>query len=295
MNLISRAEQTYKEIVESIRSRDLARAEVAMLSVPQSECSVIHHFGPGLYVREVHMPAGILAIGHCQKFEHLNVFLKGRVMLLKDDGTTEELVAPMMFVGKPGRKAGYVLEDVVWQNIYATTETDIEKLEALFLDKSESFQADQATRAKARAAAYEDDRADYLAVLDETGISHETARAQSENESDQCAFPFGAWRVKTGASPIDGTGLFATAPISAGEMIAPARVNGMRTPAGRFTNHSKTPNAKMVLHACGDVDLFALRDIAGCRGGQDGEEITIDYRQALSLSGIEPKEATCLL
>lgn len=285
--------EAHHEIVAALQSRDIAKAENSMLQLPQAECSVIHHFGPGLYVREVHMPAGILAIGHEQRFEHLNVFLKGRVRMLNDDGTTTDLVAPMMFVGKPGKKAGYVLEDVVWQNIYATDETNIEKLERMFLVKSDEFATHQAAQATARAAAHEDDRADYLAMLDETGFDHSTARSQSENEADQCTFPFGAWRVKTGASAIEGTGLFATAPIGDGELIAPARIDGKRTPAGRFTNHSKSPNAEMVLLPNGDINLISLKSIAGCHGGQDGEEITIDYRQALSLSGIQSKRLAC--
>lgn len=283
----------HHEIVSALQSRDIAQAERSMLQLPQAECSVVHHFGPGLYVREVHMPAGILAIGHAQRFEHLNVFLKGRVLMLKDDGTTQELVAPMMFVGKPGKKAGFALEDVVWQNIYATDETDIEALERMFLVKSDEFDAHQEGQLRGRAAEHECDRADYLLMLDETGFDHAAARAQSENEADQRAFPFGAWRVKTGASPIQGTGLFATAPISAGELIAPARVDGMRTPAGRFTNHSKTPNAEMVRTPSGDINLIALKPIEGCRGGQDGEEITIDYRQALALSGVKSKRLAC--
>lgn len=285
--------ETHAAIVAALQSRDLVKAERSMLQLPQAECSVIHHFGPGLYVREVHMPAGILAVGHAQRFEHLNVFLKGRVRMLNDDGTTTELVAPMMFVGKPGKKAGYVLEDVVWQNIYATTETDIEKLERTYLAKSGDFDAQQAAQMSERAAAREDDRADYLAMLDDTGFDHATARAQSENESDQRPFPFGAWRVKTGASAIEGTGLFATAPIGEGELIAPARIDGKRTPAGRYTNHSKSPNAEMVLLPNGDVNLIALKPIAGCHGGQDGDEITIDYRQALALSGVQSKRVAC--
>lgn len=285
--------EAHSEIVAALQSRDIAKAERSMLQLPQAECAVIHHFGPGLYVREVRMPAGILAVGHAQRFEHLNVFLKGRVRMLNDDGTTTDLVAPMMFVGKPGKKAGYVLEEVVWQNIYATDETDIEKLERMFLVKSDDFSAQQAAQSLERSAEHEDDRADYLAMLDETGFDHATARTQSENESDQRPFPFGAWRVKTGASAIEGTGLFATAPIGAGELIAPARIDGKRTPAGRYTNHSKSPNAEMALLPNGDIHLIALKPITGCHGGQDGEEITIDYRQALSLSGIQSKGLVC--
>jgi len=45
----------------------------------------------------------------------------------------------------------------------------------------------------------------------------------------------------------------------------------------------------MVLLPNNDIDLVAIRDIDGCKGGSLGEEITIDYRQALSLSGINFK------
>jgi hypothetical protein len=31
----------------------------------------------------------------------------------------------------------------------------------------------------------------------------------------------------------------------------------------------------------GDIWLLAMRDISGCRGGDPGEELTVDYKQAL--------------
>lgn len=62
--------------------------------------------------------------------------VSGRMMILQEDGTTKELVAPMTFVAKPGRKVAYILETVVFQNIYSTSETDIEKLENMCVDNS---------------------------------------------------------------------------------------------------------------------------------------------------------------
>lgn len=271
---------------ELAAGRTVEQVEAVMLDLPQAECPVIHRFGPGIYIREVTLPAGIFAIGHAQRQEHMNVMLKGRVTMINDNGTTTELVAPMVYVGKPGRKIGYVHEEVVWQNIYATTETDVEKLEATYLDKSETWKNDQALRERSSALAVQVDRADYWAVLRETGIPHALARAQSENESDQIPMPMGSYAIMIGDSAIDGKGVLATAPIEAGAVIAPARIAGKRTPVGRYTNHSATPNAIMVLRPNGDIDLVAARRIEGCAGGQPGEEVTIDYRQALRLSGI---------
>jgi hypothetical protein len=99
-------------------------------------------------MREVTIPSGSIAIGHHQNFEHMNIFLKGRVTMVNSDGTTSELNAPMCFVGKPGRKIGYIHEDVVWLNVYPTEETSVEKLEAHYLTKSEGFLAHEEIQAK---------------------------------------------------------------------------------------------------------------------------------------------------
>lgn len=251
--------------------------EKEMLVREQVSCPVIHHFSPGLYIREVNIPSGSFAIGHYQKKEHLNIFLKGRAEMMKDDGTTSELIAPMIFTGQPGKKMGYIHEDVVWLNVYPTEETDISVLEETYLDKSEEFQSfdnDKLPRII--------DQEDYKRVLEEYGFNEETTRAQSENKSDQIPFPSGSYSVAVFPSNIEGFGFFATASFFIGEVIAPARLNGMRTPAGRYTNHSKRPNAIMKKFG-DDIHLVAIKDITGCAGGQLGEEITVDYRISLEI------------
>lgn len=254
-----------------------------MLAQEQAKCEVIHRFAPGIYVREVSMPAGTLAIGHYQKTEHLNIMLKGRATVLNDDGTTSELVAPMIFVGKPGRKVGYIHEDMVWQNIYATTETDVEVLEAAFLDKSESFGA-HLEHYKAKLLPSAVDNSDYFDLLAELGVTEEQVRAETELDTNMIDLPYGSYKIKVGESRIEGSGLMATADIHPGEVIAPARIDDKRTIAGRYTNHSPNPNAKPVRNGHKGIDLVALREISGCHGGHDGEEITIDYRESLRLA-----------
>lgn len=278
--------QQATEAMQHLMSNGVARAEVAMLSVEQAPCPVNHYFGPGIYIREVSMVAGLFAIGHKQTTEHVNVMLKGRVLMLQDDGSTVEMAAPMMFIGKPGRKMGYILEDVVWQNIYPTEVRDVEALESMFLDKSPAWQELNARRLEAQRKEHVADRDDFQRMLNESGFTAHTVQRQSENLADQCPMPQGSWKVKTGQSPIQGTGIFLTSDADAGEVLGPARINGLRTPLGRYTNHSPTPNAQMVLLPTGDICLVTLHDVKGCAGGLDGDEVTIDYRQALQLSGI---------
>lgn len=277
--------------MRGLMSKGIQQAERSMLAHTQADCPVTHHFGPGIYVRELRMKAGILAIGHRQKHEHLNVLIQGRVLMMQNDGSMVEVAAPTTFVGQPGRKMGYVLEDVIWQNVYATQVRDIPTLEMMFLDKSIEWEEAELLRARAAHAMRQRDREDFHAMLDQYGISADTVRQQSEDTSDQIPMPMGAWKVKTGQSAIQGTGVFLTADAIPYEVLGPARLCGKRTPLGRYTNHSAEPNARMVLRPSGDIDLVATREIKGCRGGEDGEEVTIDYRQALSLSGIQPKGA----
>ena len=260
---------------------NIAVLEREFLKHDQVDCDVIHRFGPGIYIREVHIPANTLAIGHHQNFEHVNVMLKGRVTVVNENGTTTELVAPMMFVGKPGRKVGYISEDMVWQNIYADTEQDVKKLEAKYLTKSDDFA--QAIASRVQALQIEVDRKDFECALDDVGVSRDEAQAQSVNESDMIDLPFGGYKIKTAKSQIDGIGLFATANIDPGEVIAPARIDGKRTIAGRFTNHSRNPNAVMVING-NDINLVALTNINGCKGGIDGDEITVDYRESVRVT-----------
>lgn len=258
-----------------------------MLLVAQAECPVHRYFGPGVYIREVSMRAGTFAVGHRQKQPHLNILLTGSVAMIDTDGTVKIATAPLIFNGTPGRKVGYVLQDMTWLNVYATTETDADRLDAMFIDKTseewvEHYRTSMALAHEARAA----DREDFARVLTDYGFTEEQVWEQSRNEADQTAMPPG-YPVSVCASPIHGRGLFATAPIPAGQIIAPARIGGLRTPAGRYTNHSATPNAKPVAVENGDVLLVSTRDISGCMGGDDGEEITIDYRDSLRMAGCE--------
>jgi hypothetical protein len=246
----------------------------------QVECPVVHRFGPGIYIREVSFLAGTLAVGHHHNQAHVNMFLKGRARFLNADGTYEDLQAPHFFVGPPGRKVAYFYTDSVWQNIFATDETDIEKLEEMFLTKSPVH--------KEMIAGIEEldrlvDREDFLNACEEFGMSPWMVRKVAMREDDRCPMP-DSFTVQVGESPIEGKGLFATSPFNSGDLIAPARIAGKRTIAGRYTNHAKEPNSTAVRFDNGDISFVAIQDISGNRGGSLGDEITVDYRQVLAIN-----------
>lgn len=262
--------------MNELKKLDVEALEKDMLSFEQAPCPVLHHFGNGVYVRELRMNAGTLAVGHRQKHKHLNIFLQGRVAIYTDDGVNT-LQAPMIFEGEPGRKVGYVLEDIVWLNVYPNEdgERDIDTLEEKWLDKTTTSQEVNA----------DPDRQHFLETISDLGFSEETVWEQSVDEDDLIPFPEG-YDVKLSVrnSAIHGKGLFSNGGFEEGEVIAPARLDGMRTPAGRYTNHAKSPNAKFEKLPNGDILLVAQRTILPCHGGSKGEEITVDYRQAFEVN-----------
>lgn len=259
---------------------DIQRLESGFLQHRQAECPVTHRFGPGIYIREMSAKAGAYLIGHKHLDTHMNVLVSGKVVLFKETGETLEIAAPFTFVGEPGRKLAYVVEDMVWQNIYATNETNVEKLESALFETSAEWKANQRFLTHRN----DDDIADFHDAIATFGFDAETVQSISENTADLIPFPFGEYKVVTAPSPIAGKGMFASGNIAALEAIAPARIGGKRTPAGRYVNHAKEPNAIAVKAANDDVYLFAVRDIAGSTGSALGEEITLDYRQVLRLA-----------
>lgn len=258
--------------------------EQGMMGLPQASCPVQHIFGPNVYIRQVTIEAGVFSIGHYQNEEHLNIMLAGKVTMVNEDGTHTYLEAPQTFVSKPGRKIGYIHETMVWQNVYATAETDVSRLEERFLTKSITWQEQHKAQQLLLSYDTSEDIADYYKAIEEYGFDHETVLRQVNDESDQVPMPLGTWGFKVDLSNIEGKGIFATTDYLEGDVVGPARIEGKRTPLGRYTNHSKNPNAKMFLKDNGDIYLAVTKPIGGCRGGELGSEITVDYRQVLDLS-----------
>jgi quercetin dioxygenase-like cupin family protein len=110
-------------------------------SVPQLDIPVTHHFLPGVYAREITMPAGMTGVGHKHKTQHLNVVLTGRAIVTWD-GHTEEIRAPHVFESMPGaQKAFQVIEDFRLMTVHPNPKnlTDIVEIEREIFDLPEEI------------------------------------------------------------------------------------------------------------------------------------------------------------
>jgi hypothetical protein len=133
-------------LAEAARNDDavkIERLEGEMLALPQVECPVDHFFASGVYVRQMTAPAGTLIVGHEHKTEHVCILLKGSMTIATPEGV-RTVSAPLTFIAPPGRKVAVVLEDIVFQNIHATEERDLDKIEAQIITKSETWNDAQA-------------------------------------------------------------------------------------------------------------------------------------------------------
>lgn len=267
--------------------------ESATLPLPQVPCPVVHHFGPGVYMREIQLSADTFVVGRNHRQPHMNIMLKGKLQLVDENGATRILEAPQMYTSQGGRKCAYVLEDTVWLNVLATDLVDVEAIEAWMFDDSTVVSDHYARTFDIHRALRQTERDDFAAFVAASPWTADEVRDMSER-ADNCV-PFGddVKHLVVRTSPIEGKGLFCSIPVEEGAFMAMARVGDKRTPAGRYVNHSHNPNAYFALDEKGDICLFARRRIAGCVGGDCGEEITVDYRQAVSLSGVNVGGSAC--
>jgi len=102
-----------------MRERILA-IESAMLAMPehQIEFEVRHHFAPGVYMRELHIPKGATLTGKIHKTEHMNILSQGELAVWTEDGM-KVLRASTVIKSQPGTKrVGHALEDTVWITVH---------------------------------------------------------------------------------------------------------------------------------------------------------------------------------
>lgn len=93
-----------------------------------------HYHTPDLYGRRIFVPGGTVIVTKVHKVEHITVALKGSCTVVDEHGIKYEIVAPSVFVTKPGaRRAVYAHDDVEWLTVHACKEQDVKVIEQLLV------------------------------------------------------------------------------------------------------------------------------------------------------------------
>ena len=130
------------DFIEATPTRAQIEAfEALNLELPQVELPLRHYFTPGMYAREMFIPAGTVLTGAVHKTEHLSVFV-GDITVWTDGGM-KRLTGHHTFASKPGAKrVGYAHADTYCTGFFPNPDdvTDILALEHLLCESPEQLQ-----------------------------------------------------------------------------------------------------------------------------------------------------------
>jgi hypothetical protein len=101
-----------------------------------TETNPTHHFAPGVYARELRIPADHILVGKIHKHEHLCIVSAGDITVFSEFGCNR-IRAPATILSKPGAKrVGIAHTDTVWTTIHPTSKTDLAEIEDEVIAKS---------------------------------------------------------------------------------------------------------------------------------------------------------------
>ena len=132
MNAVVAEQGCALEALPSPSRETILRFENALREYPQVDCPLKHNFAPGMYAREILLPADTLIVGKIHKHAHLNIVTRGRCTVVTEFGRKEidATHGPVTFTSDAGAKrALYVHEETVWTTIHAVQSTDLAEIE----------------------------------------------------------------------------------------------------------------------------------------------------------------------
>jgi len=255
-----------------VARKNVEALQVELLKLPQAAIVTEHIFKPGAYERKITIPPWTVLTGAEHKTDYRVRLETGKIAVNTDNGV-KVLTAPLEFDAKAGmQRAGRVFEDeVVWVDIYPNLDdcTDLPTLEQRLYVVPDCGLADSRTEVQKA-------KIDYGAFLHQMGMTQDEMDAIVQIKSDLMPMPAGVF-TELRDSPIHGSGLFATRDFEVGEVVCPGRLDGKRTPAGRFINHSPNPNVEPKKDG-DDIFAVAMRKVLA------GDELLVDYRASMRVN-----------
>jgi len=245
-----------------------------LLKMPQSDIVTEHTFYPGFYERKITIPAWTVLTGAEHKTGYTVRLEKGTIAVNVED-SVKILTAPMQFESKPGaQRVGRVFdEEVVWIDVYENPDNcqDLDVLEERLFVVPECGLQDNRLKKEIKEV-----HEDYKLFCKELGLNQEEIDKIVLIKHDLMEMPI-EYATELRPSKIHGKGLFATKSFKMWDVVCPCRLDGKRTPGGRYINHSHKQNLMPV--KIGD-DIYAI----ACKDIYQNEELLLDYRSMVRVN-----------
>jgi hypothetical protein len=245
-----------------------------LLKMPQSDIVTENIFLDGIYERKITIPPWTVLTGAEHKTDYKIRLEKGTIAVNIGD-KVQVMTAPMEFDAKAGeQRVGRVFdEEVIWVDIYENPDNcqDITILEERFYVVPNCGLGENRVALQIKNA-----QDDYKLFLDQIGLNQEEVDKIVTNEADMIDMPENV-QVELRNSKLHGKGLFATKSFEKGEIVCPGRLNGKRTPGGRFINHSYDSNIIPIMIG-DDIYAMAIKHI------YENEELLVDYRSSMRVN-----------
>ena len=245
-----------------------------LLKMPQADIVTENIFLDGIYERKITIPPWTVLTGAEHKTDYKIRLEKGTIAVNIGE-KVQIMTAPMEFEAKAGaQRVGRVFEDeVVWVDIYENPD-NCQDLD--ILEKRLYLVPDCGLGENRVALQISNAQTDYKLFLDQIGLNQVEMDKIVTNESDVIDMPDNV-HVELRDSKIHGKGLFATKSFKNGDIVCPGRLDGKRTPGGRFINHSYDSNI-LPIKVGDDIYAMAVRDI------YENEELLVDYRSSMRIN-----------
>lgn len=114
-----------------VRGAHIAKLKQSMESsinsgeLEQVEFPLEHYFTPTQYARRIFVQAGATVVTAVHKSEHVTVALKGHCVVVDELGDRHDVVAPAVFITKPGtQRAVYAVTDTEWLTVHTYEDED---------------------------------------------------------------------------------------------------------------------------------------------------------------------------
>jgi quercetin dioxygenase-like cupin family protein len=131
----------FREKIEYIQDTLKDWQEEGLWDSTLDDCELTHYFSPvveefgcAVYGRQMFIPKDTLIVGKIHKHSHLNVILKGKILVTTEFGK-EYFEAPHVFVSDVGTKrAVRSVEDTLWLTVHLTRHDSEEHVDEIVDD-----------------------------------------------------------------------------------------------------------------------------------------------------------------